>query len=312
MNNQAIAIPAQTLGIQSKRDEWEKKKDLLKRTVCKGSTDEQFQLFLHACERTGLDPFMRQIYAVMRYDSKEGKKAMTIQTGIDGYRLIAERTGKYSPGRDATYVYDDQGRPFCATAYIKKQTCDGTWHEVSSSAYLSEYMQTDKYGKPSSFWSKMPHTMLAKCAEALSLRKAFPAELSGIYTSEEMAQADVAQEEVQEEVQQVQVITRCDFAKCQELAKKVWEGLRQGMPQLPENPRSELAYYLYNFQKNHPDEDISVRFSKPCANAETFLKTISKWYSSKDGEAAIEEISHIEYHKNQAKKSESDEFEIAG
>lgn len=167
-----------------------KKLDLLKSTICKGATDDEFELFLHACQRTGLDPFMRQIYAVKRWDSVSKRETMTIQTGIDGYRLIAERTGKYSPGREPTYQYDGEGRILSSTAYVKKQTSDGTWHEVAATAFFNEYCQKTKEGKPTRFWMQLGHAMIAKCAEALALRKAFPGDLSGIYTKEEMLQAD--------------------------------------------------------------------------------------------------------------------------
>jgi phage recombination protein Bet len=151
-----------------------------------------------ACAKTQLDPFMRQIYAVKRRSKKpDGTwgETMTIQTGIDGYRLIAERTERYAPGPESTYVYDNNGHLISATSYIKKQTKDGTWHTVSASAYLDEYIQTfvDKQTgekKPTGMWINMQRTMLAKCAEAQALRKAFPAEMSGVYTKEEMEQAD--------------------------------------------------------------------------------------------------------------------------
>jgi len=169
----------------------ESKIELLKNTICKGSTDEEFELFIHACKRTGLDPFMRQIYAVKRWDSSLKRESMTIQTGIDGYRLIAERTGKYSPGREPTYQYDGEGKIISATAYVKKQTTDGTWHEIAATAFFNEYCQRTKEGKPTRFWMQMAHTMLAKCAEALALRKAFPGDLSGLYTKEEMQQAEI-------------------------------------------------------------------------------------------------------------------------
>lgn len=168
-----------------------KKIELLKNTICKGSTDDEFQLFMHACNRTGLDPFMKQIYAVKRWDSNLKRESMTIQTGIDGYRLIAERTGKYSPGKEPTYQYDDKGNIISSTAYIKKQTADGTWHEIAATAFFNEYCQKTKEGRPTKFWMQLGHAMIAKCAEALALRKAFPGDLSGIYTKEEMQQADI-------------------------------------------------------------------------------------------------------------------------
>jgi phage recombination protein Bet len=153
--------------------------ELIKRQLCKNITDDELQLFAAVCKKTGLDPFMKQIYAVKRGD------AMTIQTSIDGYRLIAERTGRYCPGRESTFVYKGD-RLFSATSYVKKQTKDGTWHEVSVSAHFDEYKPNYK----SQFWDTKGHVMLAKCAESLALRKAFPNELSGLYTAEEMDQAD--------------------------------------------------------------------------------------------------------------------------
>jgi hypothetical protein len=134
---------------------------------------------------------MKQVYAVKRWDSNLKREAMTIQTGIDGYRLIAERTGRYCPGKETVYVYGNNGTLVSATAYVKKQTSDGTWHEVSASAFYEEYCQRTKEGKPMAMWAKMPHVMLAKVAESLALRKAFPADLSGIYTKEEMDQSEI-------------------------------------------------------------------------------------------------------------------------
>ena len=71
--------------------------DLITRTVARGCSKDELQLFLHACQKTGLDPLMKQIYAVKRSGS------LAIQTGIDGFRLIAERTGKYAPGKEPAF-----------------------------------------------------------------------------------------------------------------------------------------------------------------------------------------------------------------
>jgi phage recombination protein Bet len=169
------------------------KLDLLKETICKGATDQEFQLFVNICQRTGLDPFMKQVFPVKRWDSKLGRESMTVQTSIDGYRLIAERSGNYVPGNEPTFTYDKDGNLISATAYVKKRTSDGIWHEISASAFYDEYCQRDKQGNPTQFWKKMRHTMLAKCAEALCLRKAFPADLHQLYTQEEMEQAQVVQ-----------------------------------------------------------------------------------------------------------------------
>lgn len=173
--------------------------DLLRETICKGCTPQDFKLFMMVCQRTKLDPFAKQIYAVPRWDSKLNRNSMTIQTSIDGFRLVAERTGRYAPGRATEYQFEN-GKLISATSFTKKQTIDGTWHEVSYTAFFEEYCQKTKDGRPTKFWADMPRVMLAKVAEAACLRKCFPMELSQIYTREEMEQSEIIETVDHEEV----------------------------------------------------------------------------------------------------------------
>lgn len=159
---------------------------LLKDTLTQNLTEAEFRLFVRACRHLGLDPFSKQIYAFKR-NSKDGPR-LSIQTSIDGFRLIADRTGRYAPGRASTYTYDGEGKLESATAYVKKHSA-GEWHEVAETAYWLEYYPGKNQGH---MWDKMPHVMLSKVAEARALRRAFPAELSGVYSGEEMEQADAA------------------------------------------------------------------------------------------------------------------------
>lgn len=157
---------------------------LRKHDSYKDLSEEHFQRFLYGIERHRLDPFANQIYAIQRWDNKAKIHKLTIQTGIDGYRVLADRSGKCAGNDDA--VFDAEQNPQRATVTVWKMI-EGTRYAFTATARWDEYYPGDKAGM---MWQKMKHVMLAKCAEALALRKAFPAELSGLYTSEEMAQAD--------------------------------------------------------------------------------------------------------------------------
>jgi phage recombination protein Bet len=161
--------------------DWSSKVDLVKRMVARDCTDDEFELFLYTARRTGLDPLARQLYAVKR----SGK--MAIQTGIDGYRLIADRTGKLAGISDPIHTEAEGAKyPLTASVTVRKLLEGGIIADFTATARWGEY----NAGGP--MWQKMPYLMLGKCAEALALRKAFPADLSGVYTSEEMQQADSA------------------------------------------------------------------------------------------------------------------------
>lgn len=170
---------------------------LLKDTICQGATDDELSLFMHTSNRLQLDPFARQIFAVKRWDSKLRREVMTSQISIDGFRLVAERTGRYE-GQDGPYWCDMDGKwtdvwlkptpPKAAKVGVRKK---GFEVPLYRTATWAEFAQTNKEGQLTPMWKKMGAVMLAKCAESQALRAAFPNELSGVYTQEEMAQEEV-------------------------------------------------------------------------------------------------------------------------
>ena len=171
---------------------------LLKSQIAKGTTDDELKLFIQVCQRKGLDPFARQIYAVVRKDknSDSGKK-MSIQTSIDGFRLIAQRSKGYA-GQAGPFWCGDDGiwKDVWLTKDYPKAAKVGAYRKGFSEpiwgvALWSEFCQVSPWnGEITAMWKNLPTVMLAKCAESQALRRAFPEELSGIYSEEEMGQAD--------------------------------------------------------------------------------------------------------------------------
>ena len=147
------------------------------------------EAFLSHCHRTGLDPIARQIYCIER-----GGK-WTTQVSIDGARLVAERSKKYqgqtptewtADGVTWVQVWLSKDNPAAARVGVFREGFQAPLYAVST---------WDQYAQPNSpMWKKMPALMLGKTAEMLALRKAFPQDLSGLYSAEEMDQASTPAE----------------------------------------------------------------------------------------------------------------------
>lgn len=246
-------------------------------------TQADLAIFLTQSKRTGLDQFSRQIYMIGRkqktangYETKQ-----TIQVGIDGLRAIAHRVAQQ-----------------CHEVFSMSDTLwadnSGVWHDVwlspeppaaakvsvkrgggvfSAVAIFKEYAPVYN-GKLSGMWATKPALMIAKCAEALALRKAFPSDMSGIYTDDEMSRADdVAAPTVVETSTQQQAETTSHskpLLSTQEQREQILEMLAEAGI----HDRLKAINYLKHTAHMPPTKEEADLL---IANRETVIRKASAW-----------------------------------
>lgn len=152
---------------------------LIKSQIAPTATQSEFELFLMMARRMRLDPLLRQLYFI-KYKDK-----VSYVTSIDSYRIIAHRTEQFAGTDEPMYTYDPsaQNKKPTHCSIVVYRLVQGIRCGFAAKVKFSEY-DTNQNN-----WAKMPETMIAKVAEAHALRKAFPQDLAGVYTQEEMDQA---------------------------------------------------------------------------------------------------------------------------
>lgn len=185
MAQNALAV---TNGAALGRVEWNaEQRKIIRDTFANGANDAEFSALMETARVRGLDPFKKQVFFVKRWDSQKRCEVWAVQISIDGLRGLAERTGRYDGQDEPEYVYDAEKRLTACKVRVYRK--DHSRPSVGV-AFFAEYAQTTKEGKLTKFWAQMPHVMIAKCAEALAIRKGFPEDTSGLFTEEEMAHDD--------------------------------------------------------------------------------------------------------------------------
>ena len=217
----------------------DEQRELIRRQVAPEATNDELMLFLHVSQKAGLDPMARQVYCVHR-NHKQGNtwvKKMTIQTSIDGFRVIAQRSQDYAGQDEPEFIYSGDKAEILECAKIRVYKFDrngGRYVAAVGVAFWDEFYPGDAQGM---MWKKMPHVMLAKVAEAAALRKAFPQDLSNFYTEDEMHQAgstlDIpAEVELTEaEVQELEELTEHYALLLEELAETKPEMAEKAKPE---------------------------------------------------------------------------------
>lgn len=184
----ALAAKNAHLALAERLGMSQEKLDLVRQQIAPNAPDDVLELYFERCRIAGADPFSRMFYAVSR-NVKNGEKWETrwnIETTIDGFRSIAESTGEYDGQDEPVFAYDKDGKIVSCKITVYRK---GMTRGVTAVAFWDEYVQLTRDGRLGPMWQKMPHGQLSKCCEALALRKAFPRQLSGLYTNDEMAQA---------------------------------------------------------------------------------------------------------------------------
>ena len=199
---------------------------LIQRMYAPDATTDEFNVFIGLCRSLGLDPRRKQVYHFVYNKNRPDKRKVAIVVGIDGFRASAARTGDYRPDEDEPgFEFDPEAKSpttnptglVKATVRVWKHS-HGQWHRVTASAYWDEYAPLKdqwaddpetgkgrKTGKQtldtSGNWGRMPRVMLAKVAEALALRKAWPEDLSGVHAEEEMERTHVLASDLAEQAE---------------------------------------------------------------------------------------------------------------
>lgn len=185
------ALPLAVSSRNINRSQW----NTLCRSLYPGANPASVVLVIDYCAARKLDPMKKPCHIVpmqvkdARTNTYEWRDV--VMPGIYEYRTTAQRTGEYLGHSKPTY-----GPMVECAGVTAPEWCELTtyrWNpraqarvEFPVQVFFREVVATKRDGQANERWKKAPIQMLTKCTEAAALREAFPDELGGETTAEEM------------------------------------------------------------------------------------------------------------------------------
>lgn len=164
----------------------------IKNFICPTATDQEAMMFLKLCQARNLNPFTREAYLV-----KYGGKASMI-VGKEAFTRKAELSPQFDGFSAGIIVRHESGElaDLPGTFYDEtSQKLVGGWAEVRRKDRAIPFVarvSMKEFEKEQPIWKSIPATMIRKIALVSALREAFPSDLGGCYTSDELGVEEAA------------------------------------------------------------------------------------------------------------------------
>lgn len=176
-------------------------------------TDQEVVMFMSLCKYQKLNPFLKEAYLI-----KFGNSPATIVTGKDVFTKRAKRNPNYAGKQAGIIVEKEDGtiEEREGSMALEGEKIVGGWAKIYIKGYekpeyasvsFDEYAGRKSDGTLNSQWKSKPATMIRKVAVVQALREAFPEDFGGLYSEEELSQAESVsiQQETVEVINQEEV-----------------------------------------------------------------------------------------------------------